>query len=117
MAKHGGFAGGMPGNMNNLMKQAQKMQRQMEENAKELETKEFTASAGGGAVEVTVSGKKEVLRVKLSQEVVDPDDVEMLEDLVVAATNEALRQAEEASQSSMSKLTGGLGGLGGGFPF
>lgn len=118
MAKRGGFPGGaMPGNMNNLMKQAQRMQRQMEENAKELETKEFTAAAGGGAVEVTISGKKEVVKVKLSEEVVDPDDIEMLEDLIVAATNEALRQVEEASQESMSKLTGGLGGLGGGFPF
>lgn len=82
----------------------------MEEQAKEMETKEFTATAGGGAVEVTVSGKREVLKVKLDQEVVDPDDVEMLEDLIVAATNEALRKVEEASASAMSKLTGGLGG-------
>jgi len=84
MAKRGGFPGGgmgMPGNMNNLMKQAQRMQRQMEEGQKELETKEFTAKAGGGAVEVTVSGKKEVVKVVLSQDVVDPDDVEMLQDL------------------------------------
>ena len=90
MAKKGGFPGGMPGNMGNLMKQAQKMQRQMEEASKELEEKEVTAAAGGGAVEVTVSGKKEILKVKLSEEVVDPDDIEMLEDLIVAATNEAL---------------------------
>lgn len=117
MAKRGGFAGGMPGNMNNLMKQAQKMQKQMEENAKELEAKEYNASAGGGAVTVTVSGKKEVLSVKLSPEVVDPDDIEMLEDLIVAATNEAYRQMEEESSQAMAKLTGGLGGLGGGFPF
>ena len=113
MAKRGGFPGGMPGNMNNLMKQAQKMQKQMEENQKALEEKEFTATAGGGAVEVTVSGKREIVKVKLSEEVVDPDDVEMLEDLIVAATNEALRQAEEAAASAMSALTGGLGGLGG----
>ena len=113
MAKRGGFPGGMPGNMNNLMKQAQKMQKQMEENQKALEEKEFTASAGGGAVEVTVSGKREIVKVKLSEEAVDPDDVEMLEDLIVAATNEALRQAEEAAASAMSALTGGLGGLGG----
>ena len=106
MAKRGGFPGGMPGNMNNLMKQAQKMQKQMEEN-------QFTATAGGGAVEVTVSGKREIVKVKLSEEAVDPDDVEMLEDLIVAATNEALRQAEEAAASAMSALTGGLGGLGG----
>ncbi len=117
MAKRGGFPGGMPGNMNNLMKQAQKMQRQMEEATKELEEKEITASAGGGAVEVTVSGKKEIIKVKLAEEVVDPDDIEMLEDLIMAATNEALRQIEDYSQQSMSKITGGLGGLGGGFPF
>lgn len=117
MAKRGGFpGGGMPGNMANLMKQAQKMQRQMEEQQKELETKEFTAAAGGGAVEVTVSGKKEVVKVKLAEEVVDPDDIEMLEDLIVAATNEALRKMEEISQQSMSKITGGMG-MGGGFPF
>ena len=117
MAKRGGFpGGGIPGNMNNLMKQAQRMQRQMEENQKELETKEFTAKAGGGAVEVTVTGKKEITKVKLSQEVVDPDDVEMLEDLVMAAANEALRMAEEANAEAMSKMAGGLG-LGGGLPF
>ena len=117
MAKRGGFPGGMPGNMNNLMKQAQRMQRQVEETTKELEEKEYSASAGGGAVTVTVSGKKEVLSVKLAAEVVDPDDIEMLQDLIVAATNEALRKMEEESQTAMSKLTGGLGGLGGGFPF
>ena len=117
MAKRGGFPGGMPGNMNNLMKQAQRMQRQVEETTKELEEKEYSASAGGGAVTVTVSGKKEVLSVKLAEEVVDPDDIEMLEDLIVAATNEALRKVEEESTAVMSKLTGGLGGLGGGLPF
>ena len=117
MAKRGGFPGGMgmPGNMNNLMKQAQKMQKQMEESQKELEEKEFTAAAGGGAVEVTVSGKKEITSVKLKEEVVDPDDIEMLEDLIMAAVNEALRKVVEASASTMSKLTGGLG-MGGGFP-
>ena len=115
MAKRGGFPGmGMPGNMNNLMKQSQKMQRQAEENQKALEEKEFTAKAGGGAVEVTISGKKEVTKVKLAEEVVDPDDIEMLEDLIVAATNEALRKVEQESAAMMSKLTGCLGGLGGG---
>ena len=115
MAKRGGFpGGGMPGNMNNLMKQAQRMQRQMEESQKELEEKEFTATAGGGAVEVSVSGKREVTKVKLQEEAVDPDDIEMLEDLIMAATNEALRKAEEASAANMAKLTGGLGG---GMPF
>ena len=115
MAKRGGFpGGGMPGNMNNLMKQAQRMQRQMEESQKELEEKEFVAKAGGGTVEVTVTGKKEITKVKLAEEVVDPDDIEMLEDLVMAAVNEALRMADEASAAVMNKMTGGLGG---GFPF
>ncbi len=113
MAKHGGFPGGMPGNMNNLMKQAQRMQRQMEEQQKELETKEYTAAAGGSAVEVTVSGKKEILSVKLAPEAVDPDDIEMLQDMIVAAANEALRQADAASEAAMSRFTGGMGG----FPF
>ena len=117
MAKRGGFPGGaMPGNMNNLMKQAQRMQRQMEEAQKELEEKEVTATAGGGAVEVTVSGKHEVTKIKLSEEVVDPDVIEMLEDLIMAATNEAFRKLDEESQSSMAKITGGMGGLGG-LPF
>ncbi len=111
MAKRGGFpGGGMPGNMANLMKQAQKMQRQMEEQAKELETKEFSATAGGGAVEVTVSGAKKLLSLKLQEEIVDPEDIEMLEDLIVAAVNEALEKVEAESASSMSKLTGGMGG-------
>ena len=114
MAKRGGFPGGMPGSMNNLRKQAQRMQRQMEETTKELEEKQYTASSGGGAVSVTVSGKKEVVSVQLSEEVVDPEDIEMLQDLIVAATNEALRAMEEDSAAAIAKLTGGLGG---GFPF
>ena len=113
MAKRGGFPGGMPGNMNNLMKQAQRMQRQMEEASKAMEEAEVTSTAGGGAVEVTVSGKKEILKIKLSPEVVDPDDIEMLEDLIVAATNEGLRKIDEMSEQSMGKITGGMGG----FPF
>ena len=117
MAKRGGFPGGMPGNMNNLMKQAQRMQRQMEEKQQELENKEFTAAAGGGAVSVTVSGKKEITAITLKPEVVDPDDIEMLQDLIMAAANEALRQMEAASQEVLGSLAGGLGGLGGGFPF
>jgi DNA-binding YbaB/EbfC family protein len=96
--------------MGNLMKQAQKMQKQMEEAQAKLDDLEVTATAGGGAVEVTATGKREITKVKLSQEVVDPDDVEMLEDLIVAATNEALRKVDEASKESMSKITGGLGG-------
>ena len=113
MAKRGGFPGGMPGNMNNLMKQAQRMQRQMEEAQQKLETMEATATAGGGAVEVTVSGKKELLKVKLAEEVVDPDDIEMLEDLIVAAVNQAYRQVEEANAAAVARMTGGMGG----FPF
>ena len=114
MAERGGFPGGMPGNMNNLMKQAQRMQKQMEESQKELQEKSYTAAAGGGAVEVTISGKKEVTAVKLAEEVVDPDDIEMLQDLIMAAVNEAMRKADADSAAMMSKLTGGLGG---GFPF
>ena len=114
MAKRGGFPGGLPGNMGNLMKQAQKMQRQMEEQQKALEEKEFTARAGGGAVEVSISGKRLVTKVKFDPEAVDPDDVEMLEDLVMAAVNEALRMVDDEAQKSMSQLTGGgLGGFGG----
>ena len=108
MAKRGGFPGGMPGNMSNLMKQAQKMQKQMEENQRALEEKEFTASAGGGAVEVTVSGKREVLGVKLAEEVVDPDDIEMLEDLIAAAVNSACTAVDKDSEEEMSKMTGGM---------
>ena len=103
----------MGGNMNQLMKQAQKMQKQMEEASKALEETEAEATAGGGAVTVKVSGKKEILSVKIQEEVVDPDDIEMLEDLIVAATNEALRKIDEISQASMAKVTGGLGGFGG----
>ena len=118
MAKRGGFPGGMgmPGNMNmnNLMKQAQKMQRQMEENQKALEEKEYTAAAGGGAVEVTMSGKKEITKVTIDPDAVDPEDVETLEDLIMIAVNQVLRQQEEDSASMMSGLTGGMGG---GFPF
>ena len=120
MAKRGGYPGGMPNNMNmnNLMKQAQKMQRQMEETAKELETKEYTATAGGGAIEVTVSGQKKLTKVTLAEEIVDPDDIEMLQDLIIAAANEALTKADEDSAQAFSGLAGGLGGgLGGGLPF
>ncbi len=110
MAKRGGFPGGMgmPGNMNNLMKQAQRMQRQMEESQKEMETKEFSASAGGGAVEVVISGKKEITKVTLSPEVVDPDDIEMLQDLIISATNESIRKATETMNREMEKFQSGL---------
>ena len=109
MAKRGGFpGGGMPGNMSNLMKQAQRMQRQMEESQKELEVKEFTAKAGGGAVEATVFGNKTLKNVVISPDAVDPDDVEMLQDLIMSAFNEAVRTLDETSDAEMSKLTGGV---------
>lgn len=104
----GGFGGFGGGNMNNLMKQAQMMQKQMEEMQKQMETAEFEASAGGGAVSVRINGKKEVLGVNIKPEVVDPDDVEMLEDLVLSAINEALRKADEETNEKMGKLTGGM---------
>ena len=103
MAKRGGFPGGMmPGNMNNLMKQAQKMQKQM-------------SSVGGGVVTAKVSGKKELMEIKLDPEVVDPDDIETLEDLIISAVNEALRAQEDDYNSSMGKISGGMGL--GGLPF
>ena len=105
----GGFPGGFGGgNLNNLMKQAQKLQKEMEQAQQELETKEFEASVGGGAVLVKVNGKKEVLSIKIKEEVVDPDDVEMLEDLVLSAVNEALKKADEETANKMGKLTGGM---------
>ncbi|GMQ60800.1 YbaB/EbfC family nucleoid-associated protein [Vallitalea maricola] len=108
MAKRGGFGGGMPNNMNNLMKQAQKMQKKMQEMQEDLDNQVFEASAGGGAVKVTVTGKKEVTKVSINPEVVDEDDVEMLEDLILAAVNEAMRTADEKVNQQMSKVTGGL---------
>ena len=119
MAKHGGYMGGMPSNMGNLMKQAQRMQQQMEEAQKALEEKSFTVSSGGGAVEVTITGKKEITAVKIDPEVVDPEDVEMLQDLVMAAVNEAYRTVEKEAQSTFGGIAGGIGGLGnlGGLPF
>lgn len=124
MAKRGGFpGGGMPGNMNNLMKQAQKMQRQMEEaqkqievRQKELEEEELSATSGGGAVEVTVSGKKEITNIHLDPDAVDPDDVEMLEDLIMAAANEALRKMDEHIADELGKISNPAA-LGGGLPF
>ena len=114
MAKRGGYGGGMmPGNMNNLMKQAQKMQRQMEEKQKELEEKVWEATSGGGAVKVRVSGQQEVVGIEIAPEVVDPDDVEMLQDLIMTAVNEALRTMEAESAEMMNEIAGGIGGLGG----
>ena len=110
MAKHGGFPGmGMGGNMQQLARQAQKLQQQMTEKQAELEAREFEASAGGGMVTAKVTGKKQLVALVIKPEAVDPDDVELLQDMVVAAVNEALRQADETVEREMGKLTGGLG--------
>lgn len=110
MAK-GGFPGGM--NMNNMMKQAQQMQARMQKMQDELEEKEVEATAGGGVVKVVATGKKTIKTIEINEEVVDPDDVEMLQDLVIAAVNEALAKADEMVNAEMGKITGGmnLGGL------
>lgn len=102
-----GYGGG-PGNMQGMMKQAQKMQDQMAELQDELAEREFSSSVGGGAVEVTVNGKHQLQSIRIQPEVVDPEDIEMLTDLLIAAANEAIRQAEEVSQQEMSKISGGL---------
>ena len=110
MAK-GGFRGGFPsgGGMNmNMIKQAQKMQQDMMKMQAELEEKEYEATSGGGMVKAVVSGKKELIRLEIDPEAVDPEEVEMLSDMVVAAVNEALRSAEESMSEGMSKITGGL---------
>lgn len=99
---------GNMGNMQGMMKQMQKMQKQMENMQKELEEKEVEASAGGGAVTAIVNGKKELLNIQIDESVVDPEDIEMLQDLVLAAVNEALRKAEDMVSSEMQKITGGL---------
>ncbi len=110
MAKHGGFPGmGMGGNMQQLARQAQKLQQQMTEKQAELEAREFEASAGGGMVTAKVTGKKQLVALEIKPEAVDPEDVELLQDMVVAAVNEAIRQADETVEREMGKLTGGLG--------
>ena len=103
----GGFPGGM-GNMGNMMKQAQKMQKEMMKLQEEIEQRTVEASSGGGAVKVEISGKKDIKSISIQAEVVDPEDVEMLEDLIMAAINEAIRKADEMVANEMSRLTGGL---------
>ena len=114
MAK-GGFRGGMPGGMNQaaMMKQAQKLQQEMLRMQQEQESKTYTAKAGGGMVSATVNGKHELVNLEINPEAVDPDDVDMLQDMVIAAVNEAMRAADADSAQNMSRLTGGLnlGGL------
>ena len=115
MAKSNFRGGPMGGGMNmNMMKQAQKMQQEMLKMQEEMESRQYTAAVGGGVVQAIVTGKRELLSLEIKPEAVDPDDVEMLQDLVVAAVNEALRMAETSANEGMSKLTGGLnlGGLG-----
>ena len=105
------FKGGMPpmgGNMNNLLKQAQKLQKQMEDLKGDLEKRTVEATVGGGAVTAIATGKKEILEINIKKEVVDPDDVEMLQDLIMAAVNEALKKAETMMTDEMGKLTGGI---------
>ena len=114
MAKRsGGFPGGGGMNMQSMMQQAQKMQANMAKMQEELEEREVEATAGGGVVKVVATGKKEIRSITIAPEVVDPDDIEMLEDLVIAAVNEALGKADEMMQTEMAKITGGmnLGGL------
>ena len=114
MAK-GGFRGGMPGGMNQaaMMKQAQKLQQEMIRMQQEQESKTFTAKAGGSMVSATVNGKHELVGLEVNPEAVDPDDVEMLQDMIIAAVNEAMRTADAEAANNMSRLTGGmnLGGL------
>ena len=104
--KFGGFPGGA--NMNNMIKQAQKMQADMAKAQADLEEKVVETSAGGGMVSVKVSGKKELLEINIKPEVVDPDDIEMLQDLIIAAVNDAMTQVDKETQAEMSKITGGL---------
>ena len=115
MAK-GGFRGGMPGGMNQaaMMKQAQKMQQDMIRMQEEMENKTYSSSAGGGMVTATVNGKHQMLAIEIKPEAVDPDDVEMLQDMIMAAVNEAMRTADVDAQNNMARLTGGLN-LGGMF--
>lgn len=103
-----GYPGMGGANMNNMMKQMQKMQKQMEEMQAKLEAEEVTAQAGGGAVEATVSGKKELVKLVIDPDAADPEDVEMLQDLIIAAVNEALRETEQKTEREMKKVTGGL---------
>ena len=112
MAK-GGFGGFGGGNMQQLMRQAQKMQQEMLRMQEEQENKTFSAQSGGGMVSATVNGKHELLELKVNPEAVDPEDVEMLQDMIIAAVNQAMRTADSEASANMSKLTGGLnlGGL------
>ena len=112
MAK-GGFRGGLPGNQANMMRQAQKMQQEFMKMQQELEATDFEFTAGGGAIKAVVTGTREFKEITIDPEVVDPDDVEMLQDLVLTAVNGALKAADDKTSASMAKLQGGLGGFSG----
>ncbi|MBK5252224.1 MAG: YbaB/EbfC family nucleoid-associated protein [Peptostreptococcaceae bacterium] len=99
---------GMPGDMNKMLKQAQKMQQGMQKKQDEIDVAEMEVTAGGGAVKIRINGKKEILEMIIAPDVVDPDDVEMLQDLIVAAVNEAVRTVEDYQQKELGKLTGGM---------
>ena len=101
--------GGGPNNMQAMLKQAQKMQEDMQLKQEELEAREYQVAAGGGVVNVKINGKKDILEVKLSPEIVDPDDIETLEDLIVAGVNEAIKKVEAISAEEMQKITGSIG--------
>ncbi len=103
-----GFGGGAPSNMQGMIKQAQKMQAEIARVQAELEAKEHTVSVGGGAVEVVMTGKKELKSLVIKPEVVDPEDIEMLQDLVISAVNEVIREIEEESNKEMEKISGGM---------
>ena len=112
MAKRGGFpGGGGMGNMGAMMKQAQKMQAELAKAQDEIKDMEYEATAGGGMVKVKVSGKRELKEIIIDPQVVDPEDIEMLQDLIMAAVNEALRKGEETREATMGKLTPGMGGM------
>ncbi len=104
----GKMQGGIPGNMGQMMKQVQKMQRDMEKTQQELEGRTYESSAGGGAIHVKVTGKKVLTEIKLDPSIVDPDDVEMLQDLIMVAVNEAMKNAEDEIAREMGKITGGM---------
>ncbi|MFW5649685.1 MAG: YbaB/EbfC family nucleoid-associated protein [Candidatus Alkaliphilus sp. MAG34] len=108
MARKGGFPGMGRPNMGNMMKQVQKMQKQMEQTQKELEERVLETTAGGGAITIKITGKREIVGIEIKPEVVDPDDIDMLQDLIMAAVNEAIRAAEDMVASEMGKITGNM---------
>jgi len=110
MAKRKGFGGGggSMGNMNSMLKQAQKIQDQMEETQKEMEVKTFEVSSGGGAVKIAITGKREITKIEIAKDIVDPEDVEMLQDTVLTAVNEAIREVDKQMEDAMGKVTGGI---------